>query len=71
MTTMTKGFVQRTVAELQVWSAMKERARCAEVAQRYPIDLFSYAGDTGELCRLRDTIAEAIAKGLSPGEAIS
>jgi hypothetical protein len=68
---VSTGRIQKTIAQLISEAVEAERLRCAAVAQRYPTDSFSYTGDMGELLRLRDTIAEALAKGLAPSEAIS
>lgn len=47
-----------------------ERARCADVALLYPLENFAYAGDTGELLRLRDAISQAIEKMVPVGQSI-
>lgn len=59
-----------TEAQLVV---LKERERCALIAQTYPLEGFAWdARDIGmeEVLRLRDTISEAIRKS-NPGERIT
>jgi hypothetical protein len=43
---------------------------CADVALLYPLENFAYAGDTGELLRLRDAISQAIEKMVPVGQSI-
>lgn len=49
---------------------LAERIRCANLAADYPLDGFAYAPEhnLGELLRLKDSISQAILKGLPCGE---
>ena len=58
------------LAEIVAAEVQKEHARCAGIAGMYPIEMFSYDGDTGELLRLRDDISQSILKGGVPGEMV-
>lgn len=65
------GRIQRTIAELIAEAVQKERLRCAEVVQLYPLEGFCYdTNNHGEILRLRDTLSEAVMKVEVPGQGI-
>ena len=68
---MEGGVIHRRLDEIVAAEVQKERQRCAEIAGMYPIEMFSYDGDTGELLRLRDDISQSILKGGIPGRMVA
>lgn len=64
-----EGIIHHRIEDMVREAVQRERCRCADVAQYYPVEL--WAEDMAEAIRVKFDISQAIAKGLRPTEALS
>lgn len=63
------GIIHQRIGELVSDAILKERQRCADVAQFYPVE--TWAEDMAEAIRVKFDISQAIKKGLAPTEPLT
>ena len=64
-----EGVIHQRLSEIVAAEVQKERQRCADVAQYYPVEL--WAEDMAEAIRVKFDISQAIKKGLAPTEPLT